>query len=175
MSAPLAIPPIDPTAQWALTIFAILIVLWLIIRPWAKRKDPLAQQPFKTSLAQQRALERQMSNLVVELSEMARQITAQLDTRAAKLEMLIKEADEKIGRLGTNGSGETQSLMAAHGGGNGAGAVERVPPEPPAEPDPRHAQVYALADQGRSSQQIAQELHRPSGEIELILALRARG
>jgi hypothetical protein len=38
--------------------------------------------------------------------------------------------------------------------------------------DPRHALVYALADQGRSFKDIAQELNRPSGEIELILALR---
>jgi DNA-binding NarL/FixJ family response regulator len=38
--------------------------------------------------------------------------------------------------------------------------------------DPRHALVYALADQGRSCKDIAQELNRPSGEIELILALR---
>jgi hypothetical protein len=40
--------------------------------------------------------------------------------------------------------------------------------------DPRHAEVYRLADQGQTPQQIAQRLGRPSGEIELILALRAR-
>ena len=37
-----------------------------------------------------------MNNLLVELSEMARQVTAQLDTRTLKLETLLKEADEKI-------------------------------------------------------------------------------
>jgi DNA-binding NarL/FixJ family response regulator len=40
--------------------------------------------------------------------------------------------------------------------------------------DPRHVEVYRLADQGQSPHQIAQRLNRPSGEIELILALRAR-
>ena len=38
--------------------------------------------------------------------------------------------------------------------------------------DPRHAQIYALADQGHGPRDIARELGRPTGEIELILALR---
>ncbi len=43
-----------------------------------------------------------------------------------------------------------------------------------AEPalDPRHAEIYVLADQGRSSREIAHQLRRPDGEVELILALR---
>jgi hypothetical protein len=170
---------IDPTARWALTAFAILLCIWIVLRSWRKRKDPLEKPIFKTSLAQQRALERQMSNLVVEMSEMARQITAQLDTRAAKLELLIKEADEKIARLATaggpkNGNGSSASTGGPEESGR-ISPVEPVPSDPPVQPDARHAQIYRLADQGRSSQQIAQELHRPSGEIELILALRPRG
>ena len=39
--------------------------------------------------------------------------------------------------------------------------------------DPRHAQVYDLADEGLSPPEIARQLGRPSGEIELILALRS--
>ena len=41
--------------------------------------------------------------------------------------------------------------------------------------DPRHAEVYVLADQGHSPHAIAQRLERPYGEIELILALRDKG
>ena len=48
----------------------------------------------------------------------------------------------------------------------------RLPTAIASDDDPRHAAVYRLADQGRSSPQIAAELVRPSGEIELILALR---
>ncbi len=40
--------------------------------------------------------------------------------------------------------------------------------------DARHRQVYALADQGRSAAEIARQIDRPYGEIELILALRPR-
>ena len=35
-----------------------------------------------------------------------------------------------------------------------------------------YSDVYDLADRGQSPRQIAQELNRPDGEIELILALR---
>jgi hypothetical protein len=35
--------------------------------------------------------------------------------------------------------------------------------------------VYALADEGRPPREIAARLNRPSGEIELILALRPHG
>jgi hypothetical protein len=41
-------------------------------------------------------------------------------------------------------------------------------------PDPRYEQVYTLADQGSTAQEIARKLDRPSGEVELILALRTR-
>ena len=58
--------------------------------------------------------------------------------------------------------------------------VPADPPEPGAETrrvpstDPRHAEVYALADEGRSPAEIAARLDRPNGEIELILALRPK-
>ena len=112
-----------------------------------------------------------MSNVLVELSEMARQISAQLDSRAAKLELLIQEADQKLA-----------ALNAAMGQ-----PIPPGPPNPPAqslpspaaarpepELDPQHARIYSLADEGHSPGQIAQQLARPHGEIELILALRPR-
>jgi DNA-binding NarL/FixJ family response regulator len=40
--------------------------------------------------------------------------------------------------------------------------------------DPRHVEIYTLCEQGLSTQQIADRLHRPSGEVELIIALRPR-
>lgn len=147
----------DPFTKWAVIALAMLTIVYAVIRPWFRRKDPLDRPPAFSSLAQQRSVERQMQNVLVDLSEMARQITAQLDTRAAKLEALIREADEKIAAMKSPPSAPPPR-------------AEPAAPELPG--DPRHAQVYALADQGRSSNEIAQQLHRPSGEIELILALR---
>jgi C4-dicarboxylate-specific signal transduction histidine kinase len=155
---------LDPAARWAVITLAILTVIYAVMRPWFRKKDPLVKPPAFASLSQQRAVERQMQNVLVELSDMARQITAQLDTRAAKLEALIREADEKIAAMK---SPQPPSISPPPADPSPWESSQRELP-----PDPRHAQVYALADQGRSSSEIAHQLNRPSGEIELILALR---
>src|SRR5665213_4586253 len=156
------------------------------MRPMRKKKDPLAYGGQRVGLASQRAVEHDMTNLLVQLSEMARQVTAQLDTRTAKLELLIKDADERLAALkdatkhqsnsnGGNGNGNS------NGNGNGHARDDQAesPPSQPAAALPEvvespHRNVYELADQKLTPQQIAQKLCRPQGEIELILALRER-
>jgi DNA-binding NarL/FixJ family response regulator len=150
---------IDSFQKWAIVCAAALTVLYAVMRPLKKKKDPLAH-PTNLSLAGQRAVEKQMTELLVELEQMARQMTAQLETRAVKLELLIKEADEKIA-----------TLRQVQGSNPRPARIDSIPGLP-AAPDTRHAQVYELADQGRSARQIAQQLNRPQGEIELIIALR---
>jgi DNA-binding NarL/FixJ family response regulator len=100
------------------------------------------------------------------------------------LELLLKEADEKILLLNQAGAGgpadgQSRSATAAATALEGVIMEARAPldaamPEPQQQLDPRHARVYDLADEGHSPQEIARELERPSGEIELILALRSR-
>ncbi len=155
--------------QWAALLFAVLIIAYLLFRSKGKKKDPLDKAPF-SSLAEQRGVERQMQNLLVDLNEMARQMNAQIDTRAAKLEQLIKEADERIAKL------KQQPTPMSFQPTEYASTPAPPPPEPePATPiDPRHAEIYSLADMGQDAKEIAARLNRPSGEIELILALRPR-
>ena len=199
----------NPYSQWvviALTLGTLIYVA--LIRPaMNKKKDPLAKQPSFSSLSQQRNVDRQMQNLLVELSEMARQISAQLDTRSLKLETLIQDADERIGLLkqlvnadrpGDAGTEQAllpqrvnppQSMQAAamhppasytpafpHGWSDSSITPTMTRNIPIPEPmDDQHQPVYALADQGRSAGEIARELNRPRGEVELILALRPAG
>jgi hypothetical protein len=154
---------ISPTEMWTLIVLGAFALVYLsVLRPMMRKKDPLDRPPAFASLSQQRSVERQMQNLLVELSEMARQISAQLDTRVAKLEALIKEADEKIATMHSQSS---ESLP-----------MRDVPPPAALEemPDPRHAEIYALADEGRDANEIASRLSRPRGEVELILALRSK-
>lgn len=154
--------------QWViLGVMAAGTLYVAVVRPMLKKnKDPLKRSPSSAHLAQERSVERQMQNLLVELSEMARQISAQLDTRTAKLELLIREADEKIAALKSSGVtiAETRRVESASESGLMRSAVL----------DPRHAEIYALSDQGRAPAEIAQQLGQPSGEVELILALRQR-
>jgi len=160
---------LEPFQKWAVVCAAVLTILYAVMRPMRRRKDPLAiRKPM--SISGQREIEKQMTDLIVELEKMARQMTAQLDTRAARLEALLREADERIAIL--QKLGESAARPAA---------LKLVsPPEAGASdseetPDPRHAEIYQLAQNGRSAHQIAQQLGRPYGEIELILALRDHG
>lgn len=159
---------LDPATKWAVIVLAIITILYAALRSLFQKKDPLDKPPAFGSLAQQRSVERQMQNVLVEMSEMARQITAQLDTRAAKLEALIRDADQRIAAM------KSQAVSPAPNPPQNPPAPGPFMAESTDQPmiDPRHALVYALADQGRSPKDIAQELNRPSGEIELILALR---
>lgn len=185
----------DPAKKWLAIGVAMFLLAYFVLRPLARRKqDPLEKMSSPGgaggSMAKHRSVEREMSNLLVELSEMARQVTAQLDTRATKLELLMKDADEKIETLR-----QLQSSLGATLGAHPSAppsvtmrhsAAERdalmqpldapsMPPPPLSSEhamDPRYAEIYTLADQGRTPGDIASRLGRPSGEIELILALR---
>ncbi len=165
--------PITPNLKWVLMALAGATILYTVIRPamQKKKKDPLYKPPTSASLAQQRNTERQMQNILVELSEMSRQLTAQLDTRSQKLEILLQEADQKIAMM------KQLSIIATTNPEPRMTTVEKeswtMPPEP-AVIDPRHQEVYTLADQGQSAPDIARQLDRPRGEIDLILALRPR-
>jgi hypothetical protein len=163
--------PLDSSQMWIFFALVMLALFYVsVLRPMMRRKkDPLERSSGFGSLSQQRAVERQMQNLLVELSEMSRQISAQLDTRAAKLEVLISQADERIAALRRAGDGAAEPPPADT-------AHPESQPESPPQPqiDPRHAEVYSLADEGRDANEIATALGRPRGEIELILALRGQ-
>lgn len=158
------------TGTWIALIVAAGATAYIYYRARRNtKKDPLENRTMSSSMAQQRAVERQMSNLLVELSEMARTVSASLDTRAAKLEALMDEADKRIEVLRSlNASPADLPLPAA------LPAASRAIEPPRDVTDERHTEVYALSDRGRSVHEIAAALGRPSGEIELILALRPR-
>lgn len=174
-------PSSDPHMQWVMIALGVVTLFYVvIIRPAMKKKrDPLERSPIAGSLNRERSVERQMQNLLVELSEMSRQISGQLDTRSQKLQMLIQDADERIAAL--------QQQMKQGNPPKSQPSLEQAwtisapaaPSSPraalPAEPvDEQHLRVYALADQGRTASEIARELNRPRGEVELILDLRPK-
>ncbi len=171
----------DSQGVWLAVAAVATIILYLLMRP-RNKKEPLA--PPRFPLARQREVEEQMNTLLVELSQMARQITSQLDSRAMKLEMLIKDADERLASLqaaknpGAIASPGT-SVVTSDNHTSEAEVAELHCPSPqtggpPAAVDPRHQEVYSMADEGRSPEEIAKIVQRPAGEVELILALRPK-
>ena len=161
------------------------VILYFMMRQRAKKRDPLDTTP-RFPLGKQREVENQMNHVLVELSRMAREITAQLDTRAAKLELLIKEADDKLKALSAasvpqqitaeNNKSDLENVIAAEE----STALQTFSEEstekiatPPSMGE-RYGEIYALADEGKPANEIGRLLQRPTGEIELILALRPR-
>ena len=175
----------DESTQWVVLAAGVIATLYVIMRSKSGRRkvDPLARPATAMSLSQQRQVERDIGNLMVEMLETARQMTAQLDTRAARLEILIAEADQRLASLKSAASvaapaapppasAEPAEPSPSDGPARAVSdlVLTREPEETP--PDPRHAEIYALADQGHSTREIARSLDRPNGEVELILALR---
>ncbi|HEY0010038.1 MAG TPA: hypothetical protein VGB55_15025 [Tepidisphaeraceae bacterium] len=160
-----------------------IVIIYVVIRPFMRKaKDPLGKPAFSRSLSQQRSVERQMETLLVELSEMSRQMSAQLETRSAKLEILIKDADDAIARL-KDAAHQIEHLPPRQNSHRDAPAahatIDYSAPLPPITPavsdvDARHIEIYVLSRDGRTADQIAHTLDRPVGEIELILALRPK-
>jgi hypothetical protein len=152
-------------AQWIVLGVVVCAVGVVLFRSKQKR-DPLANA--RQSLSQQRDVERQMQSMILELSQVIRDFHGELDARVAKLEAANRAADQKIAIL--------RKLSAA------SDSLPRMPAESPlttidapdALADSPNQAIYQLADKGKSAHEIAAELDRPFGEIELILALRSR-
>src|SRR4051812_21625400 len=91
-----------PPTEWGVIAIGLLTLIYVaFVRPLKKKrqKDPLEQMPAKSMLAQQRSMERDMTALLVEYEQMMRTMTTQLETRVAKLEILLQEADQTIVKL----------------------------------------------------------------------------
>ncbi|MEL7237344.1 MAG: hypothetical protein AAGK78_00665 [Planctomycetota bacterium] len=175
----LLIPGLDEQTSTLVIGVAILGAVYLfVLRPLTqkrkggrrgrKKADPLATPPTqRTSLAAERAGERHMQSLVLELEKMTRELGNQIDTKTARLEALLEEADLR-----------TQQLTKLLGQGKAAELTQDVIASTPGRSESglaaldKHRDIYDAADSGKSASDIARDLDRPAGEIELILALR---
>jgi hypothetical protein len=145
-------------AAGAVGLGVIILLIKLIMR--RDSRIAAAAQAKHITPAQQRTLERDVSNLIAALSEMAQSVGTELDQRSARLEQLLAAADERIRQLEQLSTSVDRPIIEA--------------PTAPVVSDPRHAEIYKLADQGLPIIDIAKHLSRPKGEVELILALRPR-
>lgn len=156
----------------AMALVGLTIVMLSTRKRIAKsRQPPGASMRRRYEQAQERnKAGRDIETVMVELDQLARQVHGRLDTRFAKLEMIIRDADERIENL-------SRLVRAAQGSPTlDLTLEEAVPDPPPLEEkdidDERHAPIYRLADSGLAAAEIALEVDRTTGEIELILSLR---
>lgn len=121
----------------------------------------------------------------VEMHEIARQLSATLETKIALLDRLVREADRVAGRL--EGALDAARSSQSHRQPAAAGedrhvdsqvaALGGVPPDDgwrrqDPSPQERYREIYALADSGHSTSDIAGRTGMPIGEVQLILSIR---
>ncbi|UCE59233.1 MAG: hypothetical protein JSU63_17535 [Phycisphaerales bacterium] len=149
-----------------------LICLTLVMRSTFRRVRSSRRQPRSTArqmyadLQSESEAKRDLQQTMLELDQLARQIQGRIDTRFAKLEAVIRDADERIDKLSrlVNMANGRSTLDVTVG--------DNAPASRCPEPNGRHAAIYRLADDGLEPVQIADKVGKTTGEIELILALR---
>ncbi|MCK4660168.1 MAG: DUF2802 domain-containing protein [Phycisphaerae bacterium] len=104
-----------------------------------------------------------MEALLAQIHEVARQMSAQLDTKFCKLERAIRDADERIARL------DRIARMV-----EGKPVCDITVENDAGNADERYTQVHKLSDAGLPPVEIAKQTNLTTGEIELILALRRK-
>ena len=117
---------------------------------------------------------RDVEKAMVELEQLARQIYGRIDTRFAKLEMIIRDADERIAKLSRLAHTSAESSA---GGSALDVTLELQNPDvrnsrSDLSGDKRHDAIYRMSDGAMSAVDIARDTGKTTGEIELILALR---
>jgi len=152
----------------ALILGLLLIIAVLLRRQWGKRlKDKRSIGVFDSNrdhletpagAPAGRKKESSMEESHVVLQELSSRMIAQMETRARKLDYLIREADGRIAELkkvlsGLKNEGPRRDVLPG---------------------DARFSDVYELADSGLDTVEIARRTGKKPGEIELILGLRNR-
>lgn len=158
-------------------IIAVTLMVVITRRRYAlaQRKSTPAARELYEQLKNENGAKRELEALMLELDELARQLMGRLDSRFAKLEATIKDADERIDRLNRmirakNGHAALD-VTVDEDGSEGLTSIGKVESQSRETNDP-HAEVYRLADQGLTPVEIATKVGRSTGEIELILSLR---
>ena len=145
--------------------------------------------------AKEMKTQHQVEHWEVRMHDLARELSAQLDSKMSALEHLIQDAERQITRLDArlnrkpdagaeiaSAADRPAALPAPHITTQAAALASsktlvnqpaRQSSPPPKER--RFDEVYALADAGHTSAAIASRVGSPVGEIELILSLRRRG
>lgn len=167
--------------QMVLYAGAACLIMFLTIRMRRKAREQTGAAPYESRerlahMSAARGVRGDMEDLLAELQELARSINAQIDTKFAKLEASIQDADRRIAELKRLNGRNGDPPPTPNGRLDLVVGDDAAPPlrRPEREVSDRHARVYELHDAGKSPVEIAQTLGQTPGEIELILSLRPR-
>ena len=158
-----------------------VVVGTVVLLYFTRRRTMHKDTPLRSYARAQRAefgsrqsIEKDLREVMIELESLAREVNAQIDTKYHKLEAVMRGADQRIERL-------QQLYRADQAGDEGLTQLDVTVGADPAAPAtaPKDADraldrrlVGELTDAGKTPLEIARQLCRPVGEIELVLAVR---
>lgn len=179
----------NPTTQQLLLLAAVVLAGFLFMR-MLRRTTPSDGTPrqyrreIESATASNNAIKGDMEHLLIELDRLSREISAQVDTKLSRLEHSIGEADRRIAAMrimldAAKSAGASLGIedpMVSTTDTNGEKSPTAGHETRSARPDSDitadREQIFKLADQGMTPQEIARKIDRRIGEIELILNLR---
>lgn len=174
--------------EHALLFLGLLLITVALISRYRKQRRHLDSRSRLTPeetierARQIRGLRGDLEQLMVEVEQLAKRFSAQLDAKAMQVEQEVSRADERIAHL--RQLMEVDSPMAACGPGDeedtsltAEGSIlDLVSTASNSHGEDALAKrVFALADAGLSAVDIARQLDEQIGKVELILALREAG
>ena len=151
-----------PQMLMAAGVALALVVIMRSLRLRLKRgAEHLTPQERIERIKQKSGMEGDLRQMMVELEDLTRRFSAQLDAKSMRLERLLEEADQRIEELKRLNEAAPRSARPA------ADVPQQEEPL-----DPVAIEVYRLADSGKRPLEIARQLDEHVGKVELILALR---
>ncbi|MEZ6243433.1 MAG: hypothetical protein R3B57_10360 [Phycisphaerales bacterium] len=164
---------LGPTLLFVFGMLVLIAVLFRLLRKnmARPRPDALATPRERIESIRSEAGSRSLvETYSAEAEELTRRLSAILDNKAARLELLIEEADQRLAKLAQSGLGSGVRTRPhepeAH--------AFRPSPPPIETMDPTHRRICELADEGLDPVQIAKRLEQPIGQVELVLNLHKR-
>ncbi len=127
--------------------------------PLATMKNPVARAPKPAPKSGESA--EHLRAVMTEMQELTRACAAQIESKVAKLEATIREADDRLARL--NGMGGVEPHRIEPKPMPGVEVRRVTPSKPTIGGDELSQRVFALADAGRTPADIARELSEHTG------------
>lgn len=176
-----------------LMLLGLLVICALLMRRTIANRRRLAATTGMSGAERLRSLQHQavkgrdpVDAVMADAEELVRHLAGILDNKAARLEALIEQADAATARLNTHLNNAAATTTATS---TKPAATSPTPPKASSRPPIQSAtsvarsrpissgpeltlRVYELADAGHHAADIAREVDRPLGQIELMLALR---
>jgi hypothetical protein len=163
-----ATSPVNPT-QLALLAGGVVVLLFIATRNRLGRLSngkSITKSDHRRGQAVDDRTLREVEAVMAQLDQLSRQIHGKIDLKLVTLQKVIRDADQRIDQLsrlqrGVQGEATLDIELESE-----------IPNRPVEDNESPQDAVYRLADSGYTPLQIAKQLARHTGEVELILSLR---